>query len=60
MRTADELRGISANLMRAAKRSSAGRFKSLAIAFRRLRFSAACATRRRRLLFFSTELVLAI
>ena len=43
MRVGEELRGISASLMRAAKRSSAGRLRSLAIAFRRFRFSAYCA-----------------
>ena len=60
MGVGEELRGISASLMRAAKRSSAGRLRSPAIAFRRLRFSAYCAESLRRMLFFSTELVLAI
>ena len=59
-RVGEELRGISASLMRAAKRSSAGRLRSLAIAFRRFRFSACCAASLRRMLFFSTELVLAM
>ena len=36
MRVADELRGICASLRRAANRSSAGLFKSLATAFSRL------------------------
>src|SRR5690349_13811869 len=60
MRTAEPLRGISASFRRAAKRSSAGRFRSSAIAFKRLRLAACCAVNFRRRLFFSIELVLAI
>src|SRR5215471_7492225 len=60
MRVADELRGSSASLSAAAKRSSIGLFLSRAMAFSLARRSAYCLVMRRRLLFFSIELVLAI
>src|SRR5690348_5899454 len=60
MRVGEELRGSSASLRRAAKRSSAGSFRSDAMSFSRLRLAAYCAASLRRRLFFSTELVLAI
>src|SRR5262245_17096091 len=45
MRTAAELRGSSASLRRASKRSSRGRLSLLAIAFSSARLAAYCLTR---------------
>src|SRR3569833_3175776 len=44
MRTLEELRGSSASFSRAAKRSSSGRFWSLAVAFNAARLAAYCLT----------------
>src|SRR3954453_1814774 len=60
MRVADELRGISASLSAAAKRSSIGAFLSEAAFLRFARRSAYCFVSFRRRLFFSIELFLAI
>src|SRR5664279_6083329 len=60
MRTAEELRGSSASLSRAWKRSSSVRLSSLATRFSSARLPANCAVMRRRRLFFSIELFFAI
>src|SRR5258708_5105010 len=60
MRVADELRGISASLRVAAKRSSIGAFLSEAAFLRSARRSAYCFVSLRRRLFFSIELFFAI
>src|SRR5690348_6846142 len=60
MRTFDELRGSSASLRRAWKRSSSVRLWSLARARSSARLGASRATILRRRLFFSIELFLAI
>src|SRR5665213_1094106 len=60
MRVADELRGNSASLRVAAKRSSIGRFLSDTIALSFARRPANCFVIRLRRLFFSIELFFAI
>src|SRR6185437_1141796 len=60
MRVADELRGSSASLSVAAKRSSTGLVLSWAIALRRARRPEYFLLNRRRRLFFSIELFFAI
>src|SRR4051794_7298258 len=60
MRVAEELRGNSASLRRASKRSSISRASLLAIARSAFRFSAYRATRALRWLFFSTALFFAM
>jgi hypothetical protein len=60
MRVADELRGNSASLSVAAKRSSTGLSLSWTIAFKRARRPENFFAIRRRRLFFSMELFFAI
>ena len=60
MRVADELRGSSASLIWAANRSSTGKDRFSVITFSRARLPAYCLTSRRRRLFFSIELFLAM
>src|SRR5579864_5822001 len=60
MRLGEELRGSSASLSRAAKRSSPGSDLSLAIAFRRCRLPAKRFASAARFRFLSTALVFAI
>src|SRR6476620_5340186 len=60
MRVGEELRGSSASLMRAAKRSSGVSLSSTAIAFSLARLPAYCFAIFSRRLFLLIELVLAI
>src|SRR6185437_1655782 len=60
IRTAEELRGISASFSVAANRSSIGLVLSAMIAFRRARLGAAFLVIRLRRLFFSIELFFAM
>jgi hypothetical protein len=60
MRVGEELRGSSASLSRAAKRSSAGSDRSAAIALSRVRFVLNFFAKRFRLLLRSIMLVFAI
>src|SRR3974390_201165 len=60
MRTFEELRGSSASFRRAAKRSSSGRFWSLATFFRASRLAAYCLTRRLTMSLRLTVLFLAM
>src|ERR1700687_4576579 len=60
MRVADELRGSSASLRRAANRSSGGSDMLFATSLSFTRFAAYSLTSRTRRLFFSTELFFAI
>ncbi|MNL58990.1 hypothetical protein D3C87_1826780 [compost metagenome] len=60
MRILAELRGSSASLRLALKRSSMGVSWFLIVAFSAARFSAYCWARAARFLFFSMELVFAM